>query len=62
MIAAPNGYLVELLEFASEKDEGRVSGSAGAIGAIHFAITVNDIQHAQDVLRQRAGRRRGRLP
>ena len=46
LIAAPNGYLVELLEFASEKDEGRVSGSAGAIGAIHFAITVNEIQHA----------------
>lgn len=46
IVKAPNGYLVELLEFASDKSEGRVPGSAGAIGATHFAITVSDIQHA----------------
>ena len=46
IVKAPNGYLVELLEFASDKNEGRVPGSAGAIGATHFAITVSDIQHA----------------
>ncbi len=46
IVKAPNGYLVELLEFASNKSEGRVPGSAGSTGATHFAITVNDIQDA----------------
>ena len=45
-VKAPDGYIVELLEFKSDKAEGRVPGSAGAISATHFAITVSDIQHA----------------
>ena len=45
-VKAPNGFIVELLKFESDRDEGRVPGSAAAIGASHFAITVSDIKHA----------------
>ena len=58
---SPNGYLLELLEFATDKDEGRVPGSAGAIGATHFAITISDIQHALERIEAEGWKAKGPL-
>ena len=46
VVKAPDGFRIELIEYAAEKDQGCAPGSVGAVGAAHVAITVANIQHA----------------
>jgi len=54
IVRAPNGYVVELLQYSKGRRNGAVPASAGAIGAAHLALTVNDI-HAAIVRVEAAG-------
>jgi lactoylglutathione lyase len=54
IVRAPNGYVVELLQYSKGRRNGAVPDSAGAIGAAHLALTVNDI-HAAIVRVEAAG-------
>ncbi|SDA36055.1 VOC family protein [Sphingomonas sp. NFR15] len=54
IVRAPNGYVVELLQYSKGRRNGAVPDSAGAIGAAHLALTVNDI-HAATVRVEAAG-------
>lgn len=46
LVVAPNGYPIELLEYSTGRTLGETPGSAGAIGAVHLAVTVVDIHAA----------------
>ncbi|WP_203310310.1 VOC family protein [Sphingomonas beigongshangi] len=46
IVRAPDGFLVELLEYSTGLQNGTVSDSAGSIGAAHLALTVTDIHAA----------------
>ena len=46
IVRAPDGYVVELLQYSNGHLNGTVPDSAGSIGAAHFALTVMDIQVA----------------
>lgn len=46
LMKAPDGFHVELLEYSTGRRRGKVPDSAGAIGAVHLAVTVADIQTA----------------
>ncbi len=43
LVVSPNGFPIELLEYSTGPDLGRVPDTAGAIGATHLAVTVVDI-------------------
>ena len=46
IVKAPDGYVVELLQYSTGFQNGRVPDSAGSIGAAHLALTVRDIHAA----------------
>ena len=46
IVRAPGGYAVELLQYSKGHQNGAVPSSAGAIGATHLALTVEDIHAA----------------
>lgn len=46
IVRAPDGYAIELLQYSQGRQNGAVPNSAGAIGAAHLALTVNDIHAA----------------
>ena len=46
IVKAPNGYVVELLEYSNGLQNGTVPNGAGLIGAAHLALTVKDIHAA----------------
>lgn len=46
IVRAPDGYTVELLQYSKGRQNGAVPHSAGAIGAAHLALTVEDIHAA----------------
>ncbi|WP_313534894.1 VOC family protein [Sphingomonas sp.] len=46
IVRAPDGYVVELLQYSNGRQNGAVPDSAGAIGAAHLALTVPDIHAA----------------
>lgn len=48
------GFVVELLQYSKGQQNGTVANSAGAIGAAHLALTVQDI-HAAIALVEAAG-------
>ncbi len=54
IVRAPDGYVVELLQYSKGCQNGAVPDSAGAIGAAHLALTVRDI-HAAIVRVETAG-------
>lgn len=43
IVRAPDGYVVELLQYSNGRQNGAVPASAGSIGAAHLALTVKDI-------------------
>lgn len=43
IVRAPDGFMVELLQYSKGRQNGEVPDSAGAIGAAHLALTVKDI-------------------
>lgn len=46
IVKAPDGYVVELLEYSNGLKNGTVPDSSGSIGAAHLALTVKDIHAA----------------
>ena len=46
IVKAPDGYVVELLQYSNGRQNGTVPSSAGSIGAAHLALTVKDIHAA----------------
>ena len=46
IVKAPDGFVVELLQYSSGHQNGVVPDTAGAIGAAHLALTVKDIHAA----------------
>ena len=46
IVKAPDGFVVELLQYSRGRQNGAVPESAGAIGAAHLALTVKDIHAA----------------
>ena len=46
IVRAPDGYVVELLQYSRGHQNGAVPSSAGSIGAAHLALTVKDIHAA----------------
>ncbi len=46
IVKAPDGYVVELLEYSTGLKNGTVPNGAGAIGAAHLALSVTDIHAA----------------
>jgi catechol 2,3-dioxygenase-like lactoylglutathione lyase family enzyme len=46
IVRAPDGFVVELLQYSKGRQNGAVPNSAGAIGAAHLALTVKDIHAA----------------
>ena len=46
IVRAPDGFVVELLQYSKGGQNGAVPNSAGAIGAAHLALTVRDIHAA----------------
>jgi lactoylglutathione lyase len=48
IVKAPDGYVVELLQYSKGLQNGSVPNSAGSIGAAHLALTVKDIDIAID--------------
>ena len=46
IVQAPNGFVVELLQYSNGRHNGSAPESAGAIGAAHLALTVSDIHNA----------------
>lgn len=46
IVRAPDGYVVELLQYSNGRQHGEVPSSAGSIGAAHLALTVKDIHAA----------------
>lgn len=46
IVKAPDGFIVELLQYSKGRRNGQSPDSAGAIGAAHLALTVRDIHAA----------------
>ncbi|MDF4025727.1 VOC family protein [Luteibacter sp. PPL201] len=46
ILKAPDGFIVELLQYSNGRRHGQTPESAGAIGAAHLALTVRDIHAA----------------
>jgi catechol 2,3-dioxygenase-like lactoylglutathione lyase family enzyme len=46
IVRAPDGYVVELLQYSNGPQNGTVPNNAGSIGAAHLALTVKDIHAA----------------
>jgi catechol 2,3-dioxygenase-like lactoylglutathione lyase family enzyme len=46
IVRAPDGYVIELLQYSRGRQNGVAPDSAGAIGAAHLALTVKDIHAA----------------
>lgn len=46
IVRAPDGYVVELLQYSNGRQHGVAPSGAGAIGATHLALTVKDIHAA----------------
>lgn len=46
IVRAPSGHAVELLQYSKGRQNGAAPSSAGAIGAAHLALTVQDIHAA----------------
>ncbi|MBI0475401.1 glyoxalase [Sphingomonas sp. MA1305] len=46
IVRAPDGFVVELLEYSNGRRNGVVPSSAASIGAAHLALTVKDIHVA----------------
>jgi len=46
IVQAPDGFVVELLEYSRGRQHGAAPENAGAIGAAHLALTVEDIHAA----------------
>ncbi|MCP9630715.1 VOC family protein [Rhodopseudomonas palustris] len=46
IVKAPDGFVVELLQYSKGQQNGSVPNSAGAIGAAHLALIVKDIHAA----------------
>jgi len=46
IVKAQDGYVVELLEYSNELQNGTVPSGVGSIGAAHLALTVKDIHVA----------------
>ena len=46
IVKAPDGYVVELLQYSNGAQNGTVPNSAGLIGAAHLALVVRDIHAA----------------
>ncbi len=46
IVKAPDGYVVELLQYSTGLQNGTVPENAGSIGAAHLALTVRDIHAA----------------
>lgn len=46
IVKAPDGYVVELLQYSNGAKNGTVPNSAGSIGAAHLALAVKDIHAA----------------
>ncbi len=46
IVVAPDGYMVELLQYSNGFQNGSVPDSAGSIGAAHLALTVKDMNAA----------------
>jgi lactoylglutathione lyase len=43
IVRAPDGYLVELLEYSQGHSHGTAPPNAGAVGGAHLALTVHDV-------------------
>lgn len=46
IVKAPDGFIIELLQYSKGRENGYAPDSAGAIGAAHLALTVKDIHAA----------------
>ena len=46
IVKAPDGYVIELLQYSKGFQNGRAPDNAGSIGAAHLALTVKDIHAA----------------
>jgi len=46
IVKAPDGYMVELLEYSNGLQNGKVPNGSGSIGAAHLAMSVKDIYAA----------------
>lgn len=46
IVRAPDGFVVELLQYSRGPENGSVPDSAGSIGAAHLALAVQDIHAA----------------
>lgn len=46
IVQAPDGFVIELLQYSLGRSHGVAPESAGAIGAAHLALTVTDIHAA----------------
>ncbi len=46
IVEAPDGFVIELLQYSGGREHGAVPESAGAIGAAHLALAVKDIHIA----------------
>ncbi len=46
IVKAPDGFVIELLQYSKGRQNGSAPESAGAIGAAHLALTVKDIDAA----------------
>lgn len=46
IVRAPDGFVIELLEYSNGHRNGSAPASAGAIGAAHLALRVEDIRAA----------------
>lgn len=46
IVRAPDGYMVELLQYSKGRENGMVPDSAGSIGSVHLALVVKDIHAA----------------
>lgn len=46
IVRAPDGFVIELLQYSKGRQNGAVPNGAGVIGAAHLALAVNDIHAA----------------
>lgn len=46
ILVAPNGFMVELLQYSGGRKHGAAPESAGAVGAAHLALNVEDVHAA----------------
>ncbi|WP_178083915.1 MULTISPECIES: VOC family protein [Pseudomonas] len=51
LVVSPSGFPIELLEYSTASTLGRAPGSAGAIGAAHIAVRVENIDVTVEKIR-----------